>query len=656
MATLDQIAAALRKADAAGNVEDARALANAYRQMQGQQQPPAQPQTAQQVADTLSLPIPGTEWNTPEQPARFQSPIPGGDMMNEFARSFAENIPIAGPLTTRAMDATGSQIAAMITGQSPEETLKIGQDLRARDAADQPVANVAGTVAGSVGPLMSLGTTKIGEQALGMTGPLWQRMLGGGVSGGLITGVDSLARGDDLGEAGGKALVGLGIGGASPVAERAIAPIIRMLTGQNSSTAVQNVSKNLEREGIDPADIMARIDAMGPDGVIADLGPNMQRQAGAIASLPGEGQTILRDALTTRAQGTNSRIQGDIDAALGPAPVPSYLQADIRAGQQALQPEYQRVLQGAAPVDPSALAQSLDDIAMRERGPAQRAAAQVRQMLDDAGAPGSLSNDPGTLLATRNAIDGLFEGEVNPKVIGVLTRARQQVDDMLTQAVPGIKDVDAKFAELGRQSTAVGDGRTILGSGPEAPVPREVADMVAAGAQPEGLLIGPSGATFRLTQGARAEIERIVGTTANNLTALKSALKGDGSWNRDRLATLFGQDKADRLLGVLEREKRYAETFDTVTRNSETAARTAAQKEAAPQQFGQTSTSLADLLLKIPQGLANRGASMRSEATNKAIAEMLTGRPTPELVDQLLLARQMNRGLIGSSAAPLLTN
>lgn len=37
MATLEQIAEALRKADAAGNVEDARALANAYRQMQAQQ-------------------------------------------------------------------------------------------------------------------------------------------------------------------------------------------------------------------------------------------------------------------------------------------------------------------------------------------------------------------------------------------------------------------------------------------------------------------------------------------------------------------------------------------------------------------------------------------------------------------------------------------
>lgn len=653
MATLEQIAEGIRRAHAAGDTENVRKLGAAYRAMQGQQNP------AQPVYDagTANLPVPGNMTPDPQQPERYRSMIPGGDAVNEFAASFAENIPIVGPLATRAADATGAQIAAIITGQAPDAMAEQAQELRARDASESPIAGVAGAVAGSVGPLMSLGTTKFGEQALGLTGPLWRRVVAGGLSGAGIAAGDAVARGEStnseiLGQAG----LGLGLGAGMPLAERAISPIARMLFGQNVPKAVQNVGRNLEREGIDPAALMARINEIGPDAVLADLGPNFQRQAGAIASLPGEGQAILREALVRRQQGANARIQGDVDAALGPAPVPSQLQATIREGQQALSPEYQQALRGASPVDTTDVAATLDDVIRNRVGPEQRAAQQVRAMLDEFENPGVLSADPARLLSARQAIDGLLGDATNNQVIGVLSAARRDIDELLAQNVPGIKQVDARFAELARQNEAVDAGQQVLDSGRTAPRPAEVEGLMTQGVQPDGLLIGPSGAAFRLTQGARAEVDRIIGTSGNNLTALKSALKGDGSWNRDRLATLYGQDKADRLLGILEREQRYAQTFDTVTRNSETAARTAAQKEAAPQQFGQASTSLTDLLLKIPQGLANMGARSRSEATNRAIADLLIGRPTPEMVDQLLAARQMNRGLVGSSGVPLLTN
>ena len=75
MATLEQIAAALAKADAAGNVEDARALAIAYRQMQGQQAaqaaPAAPPSLDPYFAD---LPVPGYE--SPQPPEQQPSNDP----------------------------------------------------------------------------------------------------------------------------------------------------------------------------------------------------------------------------------------------------------------------------------------------------------------------------------------------------------------------------------------------------------------------------------------------------------------------------------------------------------------------------------------------------------------------------------------------------
>jgi len=617
---------------------------------------PAQQQVASPQAPAIDpelafdpmrdLPVPGTPNRTVPQPRTFQSPIPGGDAINAFGNAFAENIPIVGPLLNQAVDATGSNLAAMITGRPQEELLAEGQGI-AQDARDaNPIATTAGAVAGSVGPLMALGTTQLGGQALGLTGPMAQRMAFGGVSGLGIAAGDALARGESVGDAAQQGALGLGIGTTMPLAERAISPIARMLMGQNVPAPVQSISRNLERARIDPATVPKQLDALGPDAALLDLNPNLTRQAGAIASLPGEGQTVLRDAMSARHTGTNARIQGDVDATLGPATSPRMFSEGVDQAQRALSPLYENAFEGARAVDTSPIALNLDSAAVNLRGEAQGVARSLRDMLNITGVDDALDPNPRTLFEVRKAIDGMFSTVQDGNARRLLSETRKLVDDELALKVPGIKDADAKFKQLAESRGAFEQGQTALDSGRTALTPADLA-AVTTGA--------PTHVLDAMTQGTRAEIDRIIGTTGNNLTALKSALKGDGSWNRDRLATLFGKEKADKLLGVLEREQKYAASFDTVMRNSETAARTAAQKEAAPHQFGQIG-GIADLLLKVPQGLANAGARTRSEATNKAIAEMLTGRPSPELIDRLLAARQMNRGLIGSSATPLLTN
>ena len=645
MATLEQIAAALAKADAAGNVEDARALASAYRQMQGQATPAA-PKTGAQLAQEMNLPLPGTPMTPPAEPV--SSMVPWLDPVTAFANSAVDAVPVAGPTLTNMRQNADAVFHSLITGE-PYDFDKSWQQQAGFDAdisRAHPEASTAGAVAGSVGPLIALGMTPKGGQALGMSGPMGQRMVAGGVSGGLIAGADALARGDTLGEAGMKGLMGFGLGTAFPLAERALSPIARMIMGKSVPKSTQNIGRQLEREGIDPTTLMQRIDELGPDAVLADLGPNLQRQAGAIASLPGEGQTILRDALVKRQQGTNTRIQGDVDTALGPATSPRIFNEGVDAAQKRLSPIYEEAFGNARAVDTEGIALNLDSAAVNLRGEAQTVARSLRDMLNVHGAD-VLDPNPRTLFEVRKAIDGMFGTVQDGNARRLLAETRKLVDDELAAKVPGIKDADAQFQQLAETRGAFEQGQSALDSGRTALTPADLAQW-AADATPNVL--------DAMTLGTRAQIDRIIGTTANNLTALKSALKGDGSWNRDRLVTLFGKDKADRLLGILEREQRYAQTFDTVTRNSETAARTAAQKEAAPREFGQPGTSILDLLLKIPQGAANMGARARSEATNKAIAEMLMGKPTPEMVDQLLFARQMNRGLIGSAPVPLITS
>jgi hypothetical protein len=145
--------------------------------------------------------------------------------------------------------------------------------------------------------------------------------------------------------------------------------------------------------------------------------------------------------------------------------------------------------------------------------------------------------------------------------------------------VPDIKSVDAQYRELSRQGDALDAGGNVLDGGKTAVWPQENAAAVAAGVQPEGTLVGPSAATFRLSQGARADIERIVGTKTNDRVALAQIMQGDSDWNPQKLAQLFGQDRADRIMQVVQNERRLAETENLAVNGSKTAAVTAAQQD-----------------------------------------------------------------------------
>lgn len=643
MATLEQIAEALRRADAAGNVDDARALAAAYKQMKAAQTPAAV--NADAGFDPMrDLPIPGTSHPTaPDN--RYRSPIPGADTINEYARSFGENIPILGPLATRGADAVGSQIASGITGRPAEQLNAEVQQVRQQERAAQPAASAAGAVSGSVGPLLAAGATQLGGQLLGVAGPMGQRIMAGLTSGGLLAGGDSAARGDGIGDVASTAFRGAGLGAVFPMAERAISPILRALTGQNASKSSQAIARNLERDGINPAVLDALLEQRGPQAVLADLGPNMTRQAGAIASLPGRGQSILRDALVERQQGANARIQTETNNVLGPATTPRRFDADVRTQQQALSPQYEQAFANSVAVDTAPIALNLDSAAVNLRGEAQTVARRVRDMFNVIGTD-ELDPNPRTLFEIRKAIDGMFDTVQDGNARRLLSDTRRQVDDMLAQAVPGIKAADAQFSNLAQQRQAFTDGMDALDSGKTALRPTDLQDVLGAASDD---------VTAAFSQGTRAEIDRLIGTSGNNVQALRSALKGDGSWNRDRLATVFGEGRAQQLIDLFERELTYNRTYNTVLQNSETAARTAAQKEAAPRQFG-SGTSVMDVLMKIPQAGANVAARSRSEAVNAQIAEALMSRAPPELVDQLIAARQLRQGAIGSSAVPLLTN
>lgn len=590
-----------------------------------------------------------------------------------------EGIPVVGPLIRGGVDRAA---AASLAPFSDKDYGEILQTIQAGTEAEKSMnpkldtaAQVTGAVAGTL-PMMAAAPSAFG---IGQATRLGQ--LGGAVRGGTVLGGgDSFVRsGGDLSETTSGALWGAGTAGVgtyvAPWVGKGVKKVAdALLTGRLAKTtgvdkqAFNLLAQGIERDGLDAASANARLTELGPDAMVLDLGPNLKHQAAALAAMPGEGQKVVRGAIEARDAAANRRIIDEVNSQLGPAPVPRRVTAEIETNQSRLSPAYQEAFRDALPVDTVGIARYLDREISTLRGEAQRGVQRVRQMLDyvptpeetarartQAAADGipapvaqRLDTNAVTLLETRKAIDGMLETVQETNARNALTTARQAVDDQLRSSVPGIKEVDAKYAELARQNTALQRGQTVLANGREAPRPVELADEFRQGALPQGEQIGPSAVPVRLREGARAEIERIIGTNANDRVALQRLIKGEGDWNRDRLATLFGQDRADRIIRLLDNERAFADTSQIVTRNSESLAR----REAINDLTGQTGGDfgVVDSFKAGGVGGATRAAGIKgvekvvetlqgvkTEAARKQMAETLTSN-NAEVVDALLKA------------------
>lgn len=528
----------------------------------------------------------------------------GSLSVDNTVRSLATGVPIIGGALNRIDAATNATLAPLIDPILPDSFQKLdggtwderyNQALAIQEGKDQAFheehpyvdtgLNIAGGVAGTI-PAVMAAPAAFGAGGGGL-------LLRSGVTaatGGAMGGADAAVRSDgNLHDIKVGTGAGLLLGGAGPAVGKVVGAGARAVmdkyrnwnaarVAQIRPDAFTFLRRAITDDGLDAASVRQRLAEMGPDAMLADLGPNLQKQAGALAATPGRGQEIVRSALEDRAAGANARINSTIDENFGPARVPSALDAEAASNQLAVSPAYREAFSQARPYDVGPIASDLERQINVLRGDPQRALQRVRGMLDIHGS-NVLDTNPVTMFNTRQAIDGLLKTEADPKVIAALTDARQMIDDALTRAVPQIKEADAAFAELARQREAVGRGQQVLDSGRTAPRPQELVQEVDQGVQPQGMQIGPSAVPLRLSQGARAEIERIVGTNSNDIVAMNRLIKGEGDWNRSRLATLFGPEKADRVFKVLENERIFADSANTVTRNSESAARIAAQNE-----------------------------------------------------------------------------
>jgi hypothetical protein len=518
---------------------------------------------------------------------------------------------------------------------------------RARNKALEEAAPLANTAAHVVGgALVPMGA--VGAAARG-TSLLAKTLMSAG-TGAAIGGAQGLSDTQDLTNipdaaknAGIGAGQGFAVGGILPSAGRVLGKGYNLLA--DALTPTEGMSRGASKHlaaallaDTAPA-VQQRMGQLGNDAMLADAGPAFLGKAQGATLNSDEGRSILGNALTARNEGTNQRIMGDVNRALGPAEDPQTVTNAIREHRTNVDNRaYLAALGNAPDVQTAPILQQIDDMIPRSVGMERRALTNLREMmmtterrplLDAQGHPqydnlGNerfrevpvSQNDAEVLHKIKGELDNVIEYDAPGLGVpaaaltrqqGALKHLRGELNGALEDQVPGYLEANRQSAALARRGTAVDLGTQYLGSGKTTASPGRFAD--------EFQRLQP-GEQIAFAKGSRGNIERVLGTKANDLQALRGELQGEGGWNTDKIATVHGQPAADELTGSVDRNLKFRDTYNKVVENSQTAQRQAAARAMKPEPSSETP------LLNPNMSLTGFAATLGKKTANAALNAM----------------------------------
>lgn len=604
-ASLDELGNALTNADKAGDVDAARALAGEItRRRQNRVTDPA-------ILAQLNAPVSkGNRVTDPAVLAQLNAPEPKSyvQKIDDVVRALANGMTfgLADRFAAKMDEATGR-------GGDYAGNLEAEREKTDRFASEHPVISTGANLVG--GAAVPIGA--IGAAAKGVG--LGTKILYGAGAGAGIGGVQGAMESRDwsdpvqvLKDAGKGMVIGGAIGGAIPVGGKVIgagynvvANAARGRVDGMSRAAGGHLINAMEADG--PAAVQQRMRELGPDAMLADAGPAFLGKAQGASLNSDEGRSILQNTLTRRNEGTNARIQSDVNRALGPAEDPQTVTNAIKAHRTAVDSvNYPAALDNAPPVKIApVMIHLLDKIDQTPAGSMERKALEKMQdmltktkkepMVDAGGYPvydkfGNerfrevpYSHDEAHILhKVKQELDNVIEYDAPGLGVPAGALSRQQaalkemrhaINQTLELQVPGYAEANRASAALAKRGDAVELGTQYLGSGKTTASP----ERFAADFEP----LSP-GEKIAFAKGSRGEINRILGIKANDLQALRTELQGEGGWNTDKLATVHGQPAADELTGSVDRNLKFRDSHNKVVENSQTAQRQSARDAMKP--------------------------------------------------------------------------
>ena len=251
---------------------------------------------------------------------------------------------------------------------------------------------------------------------------------------------------------------GIGLGGgavigaaAPPVVEGLIATIkfginqlVSRLPYQQQSQAARKIAEAMERDGVSPEQAAAKMEEMGSEAALLDLGPNTRALAGSAQQTPGEGKTKITDFLINRQEGVRdadkviqggqiNRVTDQIDD-LVPETY-SETQSAIEGARKGFGQGYNQAREGADLVDVMPLIKSLDDEIANSKGGIKQSLQKVKDLLVDPNGNPEITIE--TLHQSKMAIDELMSGEARTSM-GSVSKGR--VKDYTNRLLDTIKN------------------------------------------------------------------------------------------------------------------------------------------------------------------------------------------------------------------------
>ena len=439
------------------------------------------------------------------------------------------------------------------------------------------------------------------------------------------------------------ALVGGVVGGAAPPAIDAVSYAARWGADQvlsrlgrnyQASAAARKVAQALIRDGLTPDEAAAKINQLGPEGALMDVGANTRELAASTARAPGAGKSMLNDFVVGRQEGTrgaNNVLQGGqinrITQGIDDL-VPERYGAPQRAALEAARantsrPLYQQSVNSATNMVP-------DEQFAQVAGDPFLASEFSKVKSNKLFGMGDLpDNSMPVIDAVKKSLDDQISAaqrQGNNNAARLLTQKKDALVGMADEAFPGYQQA----RDVWRQYSGVIDAGDLGRKFMRGDV--DVVKQAVKSMSPE------EAAQFRV--GAAQALRDKVGSLVNRADATKK-LK-DIPALEEKVRTAFGDDKTfAKYIDMLNNERTMFDTYAALRGGSQTAERLAADADTKVD----------------PGALAAAGVDLASNPWNPMAwlrgAKAVSGRAAAQAKTPEPVRRELAKILMGNNTIPL---